>query len=70
MNRPNPRRVRRGHVAPRRSPARLAGAKKIPGAELLVLEDADHFAAHVTADAVLIGAALQTLRRGAQKQRH
>jgi pimeloyl-ACP methyl ester carboxylesterase len=45
-------------------------AGEIPGAELLVLQDADHYAAHVTADAVLIGAALRTLRRGAPKQRH
>jgi pimeloyl-ACP methyl ester carboxylesterase len=45
----------------------LAGARRaaaeIPDAELLVLEEADHYAAHVSQDEILIDAALSTLRR-------
>jgi pimeloyl-ACP methyl ester carboxylesterase len=47
----------------------LGGARRaveeIPDAELLVLQAADHYAAHVSQDEVLIEAALRTLRRGA-----
>ncbi len=38
-------------------------AEEIPAAELLVLEEAHHYAAHMSHDEVLIGAALGTLRR-------
>jgi pimeloyl-ACP methyl ester carboxylesterase len=45
----------------------LAGARRaaaeIPDAELLVLEEADHYAAHMSQDEILIDAALSTLRR-------
>jgi len=41
--------------------ARRAAAE-IPNAELLVLDDADHYAAHVTQDQVLVDAVLRTLR--------
>jgi pimeloyl-ACP methyl ester carboxylesterase len=44
--------------------ARRAAAE-IRGAELLVLEAADHYAAHMSQEDVLIEAALRTLRRGA-----
>jgi pimeloyl-ACP methyl ester carboxylesterase len=40
-------------------------AAEIPDAELLVLEEADHFAAHMSQDEILIDAALRTLRRAA-----
>jgi pimeloyl-ACP methyl ester carboxylesterase len=40
-------------------------AEEIPGAELLVLEEADHYAAHMSQDEILIDAALMTLRRAA-----
>ena len=40
-------------------------AEEIPDAELLVLEEADHYAAHMSQDELLIDAALRTLRRGA-----
>jgi hypothetical protein len=40
-------------------------AGEIPRAELLVLEDADHYAAHMSHDEILIDAALRTLRRAA-----
>jgi pimeloyl-ACP methyl ester carboxylesterase len=40
-------------------------AEEIPGAELLVLEEADHYAAHMSQDEILIEAALRTLRRAA-----
>jgi pimeloyl-ACP methyl ester carboxylesterase len=40
-------------------------AEEIPEAELLVLEEADHYAAHMTQDEILIDAALRTLRRAA-----
>lgn len=40
-------------------------AEEIPDAELLVLEEADHYAAHVSQDEILIDAALRTLRRAA-----
>jgi pimeloyl-ACP methyl ester carboxylesterase len=40
-------------------------AEEIPDAELLVLQAADHYAAHISQDDVLIEAALRTLRRGA-----
>ncbi len=40
-------------------------AEEIPDAELLVLEEADHYAAHMSQDEILIDAALRTLRRGA-----
>jgi pimeloyl-ACP methyl ester carboxylesterase len=40
-------------------------AEEIPGAELLALEDADHYAAHMSQDEILVEAALRTLRRGA-----
>jgi pimeloyl-ACP methyl ester carboxylesterase len=47
----------------------LAGARRaaaeIRDAELLVLEEADHHAAHMSQDEVLIDAALKTLRRAA-----
>ena len=47
----------------------LGGARRaveeIPDAELLVLEAADHYAAHISQDELLIEAALRTLRRGA-----
>jgi pimeloyl-ACP methyl ester carboxylesterase len=39
-------------------------AEEIPDAELLVLGEADHYAAHMSADQVVIDAALRTLRRG------
>ena len=38
-------------------------AEEIPEAELLVLEEADHYAAHVSQDEVLLDAVLRTLRR-------
>jgi pimeloyl-ACP methyl ester carboxylesterase len=38
-------------------------AEEILDAELLVLEEADHYAAHTTQDEILIDAALRTLRR-------
>jgi pimeloyl-ACP methyl ester carboxylesterase len=38
-------------------------AKEISGAELLVLEEADHYAAHMSQDEVLLDAVLRTLRR-------
>jgi pimeloyl-ACP methyl ester carboxylesterase len=37
-------------------------AEEIPGAELLVLDDADHYAAHMSQDELLIDAALAVLR--------
>jgi pimeloyl-ACP methyl ester carboxylesterase len=40
-------------------------ADEIPDAELLVLEEADHYAAHMSQDEILIDAALRTLRRAA-----
>jgi pimeloyl-ACP methyl ester carboxylesterase len=40
-------------------------AEEIPGAELLVLEEADHYAAHMSQDEILIDGALRTLRRAA-----
>jgi pimeloyl-ACP methyl ester carboxylesterase len=40
-------------------------AEEIPYAELLVLEEADHYAAHMSRDEILIDAALRTLRRAA-----
>lgn len=40
-------------------------AEEIPDAELLVLDGADHFAAHMSQDEIVIDAALRTLRRGA-----
>jgi len=40
-------------------------AEEIHGAELLVLEDADHYAAHMSQDEILIDAVLRTLRRAA-----
>lgn len=40
-------------------------AEEIPDAELLMLEEADHYAAHMSQDEVLLDAALRTLRRGA-----
>jgi pimeloyl-ACP methyl ester carboxylesterase len=40
-------------------------ADEIPDAELLVLEEADHHAAHMSQDEILIDAALRTLRRAA-----
>jgi pimeloyl-ACP methyl ester carboxylesterase len=40
-------------------------AEEIPDAELLVLEEAHHYAAHVSRDEILIDAALRTLRRAA-----
>jgi pimeloyl-ACP methyl ester carboxylesterase len=40
-------------------------AEEIPDAELLVLEEADHYAAHMSQDEVVIEAVLSTLRRGA-----
>ena len=40
-------------------------AEEILDAELLVLEEANHYAAHMSRDDVLIDAALTTLRRGA-----
>ena len=40
-------------------------AEEIPDAELLVLEEADHYAAHMSQDEILIDAALTTLRRAA-----
>jgi pimeloyl-ACP methyl ester carboxylesterase len=40
-------------------------AEEIPDAELLVLEEADHYAAHMSQDEILIDAALRTLRRAA-----
>jgi pimeloyl-ACP methyl ester carboxylesterase len=40
-------------------------AEEIPDAELLVLEEADHYAAHMSQDELLVDAALRTLRRGA-----
>jgi pimeloyl-ACP methyl ester carboxylesterase len=40
-------------------------AEEIPDAALLVLEEAHHYAAHMSQDEVLIDAALRTLRRGA-----
>ena len=47
----------------------LEGARRataeIPDAELLVLEEADHYAAHMSQDEILIDAALRTLRRAA-----
>jgi pimeloyl-ACP methyl ester carboxylesterase len=47
----------------------LEGARRatqeIPDAELLVLEEADHYAAHMSQDEILIDAALTTLRRAA-----
>jgi pimeloyl-ACP methyl ester carboxylesterase len=39
-------------------------AEEIPDAELLVLEEADHYAAHMSQDEIVIDAALRTLRRG------
>jgi pimeloyl-ACP methyl ester carboxylesterase len=42
--------------------ARRASAE-ILDAELLVLEEADHYAAHTSQDEILIDAALRTLRR-------
>ena len=36
-------------------------AEEIPDAELLVLEEADHYAAHMSQDEILIDAALSTL---------
>ena len=36
-------------------------AEEIPDAELLVLEKADHYAAHMSQDEILIDAALRTL---------
>jgi pimeloyl-ACP methyl ester carboxylesterase len=39
-------------------------AEEIPGAELLELEEADHYAAHMSRDEVLLDAVLRTLRRG------
>jgi pimeloyl-ACP methyl ester carboxylesterase len=39
-------------------------AEEIPEAELLVLHEANHYAAHVSQDEILIDAALTTLRRG------
>jgi pimeloyl-ACP methyl ester carboxylesterase len=39
-------------------------ADEIPDAELLVLEEADHYAAHMSRDEILTDAALRTLRRG------
>jgi pimeloyl-ACP methyl ester carboxylesterase len=44
--------------------ARRAAAE-IPGAELLVLEEADHYAVHMSRDEILVDAALGTLRRAA-----
>jgi pimeloyl-ACP methyl ester carboxylesterase len=43
----------------------LRAAEEIPGAELLVLEEADHYAAHMSQDEILTDAALSTLRRAA-----
>ena len=47
----------------------LEGARRaveeIPDAELLVLEEADHYAAHISQDELLIDAVLRTLRRAA-----
>jgi pimeloyl-ACP methyl ester carboxylesterase len=40
-------------------------AEEIPDAELLVLEEANHYAAHMSQDEILIDAALRTLRRAA-----
>jgi pimeloyl-ACP methyl ester carboxylesterase len=40
-------------------------AQEIPYAELLELEQADHYAAHMSQDEVVIDAVLRTLRRGA-----
>ncbi|HEX2102343.1 MAG TPA: alpha/beta fold hydrolase, partial [Solirubrobacteraceae bacterium] len=39
-------------------------AEEIPGAELLVLEEADHYAAHMRHDELVIDATLRTLHRG------
>ena len=36
--------------------------REIPNAELLVLEEADHYAAHVSQDDQLLDAVLRTLR--------
>ncbi len=44
--------------------ARQAAAE-IPDAELLRLEEADHYAAHTSQDEILIDAAFRTLRRAA-----
>jgi pimeloyl-ACP methyl ester carboxylesterase len=38
-------------------------AQEIPGAELLVLEEADHYAAHMSQDEVVLDAVLRMLRR-------
>ena len=38
-------------------------AEEIPGAELLVLEEADHYTAHMSQDEVVLDAVLRTLRR-------
>jgi pimeloyl-ACP methyl ester carboxylesterase len=38
-------------------------AEEIPGAELLVLEEADHYAAHMSQHEVVLDAVLRTLRR-------
>jgi pimeloyl-ACP methyl ester carboxylesterase len=40
-------------------------AQEIPDADLLVLEEADHYVAHMSQDEVLVDAVLSTLRRGA-----
>jgi pimeloyl-ACP methyl ester carboxylesterase len=40
-------------------------AEEIPDTELLVLEEADHYAAHMSQDEIVIDAALRTLCRGA-----
>ncbi len=39
--------------------------EEIPDAELLVLEEAHHYAAHMSRDEILIDSVLRTLRRGA-----
>ena len=44
-------------------PGARRAAEEIPGAELLVLEEAHHYAAHMSRDEVVIAAALRTLRQ-------
>jgi hypothetical protein len=44
--------------------ARRAG-EEIPNAELIVVGEADHYAAHVSEDELVIEAVLRTLRGGA-----
>jgi pimeloyl-ACP methyl ester carboxylesterase len=46
-------------------PGARRAAEEIPDAELLVLKGADHYAAHMSEDDVVVDAALRTLHRGA-----